>query len=123
VAEVKALACERQRASGRPLARWTCPELARQAAASGIASVSASTVGRWLAEDAIKSWQHRSWIFPTTHTSPSSAAVPSTPASGNGKAGRWARTSTSSAPMRSLASRPAPVPASRCPHEAVSRCE
>jgi hypothetical protein len=64
VAEVKALACERQRASGRPLARWTCPELARQAAASGIASVSASTVGRWLAEDAIKSWQHRSWIFP-----------------------------------------------------------
>ena len=29
-----------------------------------VASVSASTVRRWLAEDAIKPWQHRSWIFP-----------------------------------------------------------
>ncbi len=25
----------------------------------------ASTVARWLAEDALKPWQHRSWIFPT----------------------------------------------------------
>jgi transposase len=65
VAEVKALACEPPAGSGKPLARWTCPELARQAAAAGIlASVSASTVRRWLASDAIKPWQHRSWIFP-----------------------------------------------------------
>ena len=65
VAEVKALACEPPAGSGKPLARWTCPELAREAAASGIvASVSASTVRRWLADDAIKPWQHRSWIFP-----------------------------------------------------------
>ena len=26
--------------------------------------MSALTIGRWLAEDAIKPWQHRSWIFP-----------------------------------------------------------
>ena len=65
MAEVKALACEPPAGSGKPLARWTCPELARQAAAAGIvASVSASTVRRWLADDAIKPWQHRSWIFP-----------------------------------------------------------
>jgi transposase len=65
VAEVKALACEPPAGSGKPLARWTCPELARQAAAAGIvASVSASTVRRWLASDAIKPWQHQSWIFP-----------------------------------------------------------
>jgi transposase len=65
VAEVKALACEPPAASGKPLARWTCPELARQAAAAGIVtSVSASTVRRWLASDAIKPWQHQSWIFP-----------------------------------------------------------
>jgi hypothetical protein len=65
VAEVKALACEPPAGSGKPLARWTCPELAREAAASGIvASVSASTVRRWLADDAIKPWQHRSRIFP-----------------------------------------------------------
>jgi transposase len=65
VAEVKALACELPAASGRPLARWTCPELAREAAASGIVTaVSASTVRRWLADDALKPWQHQSWIFP-----------------------------------------------------------
>jgi transposase-like protein len=33
VAEVKAVACEMPAASGTPLARWTCPELARKAAA------------------------------------------------------------------------------------------
>ena len=65
VAEVKALACELPAASGTPLARWTCPELARHAAASGITTAaSASTVRRWLADDALKPWQHRSWIFP-----------------------------------------------------------
>ena len=65
VAEVKALACELPAAGGTPLARWTCPELARHATASGIvAAVSASTVRRWLADDALKPWQHRSWIFP-----------------------------------------------------------
>ncbi len=30
----------------------------------GVSDASASTIGRWLAEDAIKPWQHRSWIFP-----------------------------------------------------------
>ncbi|MCW2929306.1 MAG: putative transposase [Actinomycetia bacterium] len=52
MAEVKALACEPPAGSRKPLARWTCPELAREAAAAGIvASVSASTVRRWLASD------------------------------------------------------------------------
>ena len=52
-------------ARGAPLARWSCPELARQAAAAGIAPApSPSTVRRWLADDALKPWQHRSWIFP-----------------------------------------------------------
>ncbi len=27
-------------------------------------AISATTVGRWLDQDAIKPWQHRSWIFP-----------------------------------------------------------
>jgi hypothetical protein len=30
----------------------------------GVSAASASTIGRWLAEDAIKPWQYRSWIFP-----------------------------------------------------------
>ncbi|MEG8184699.1 IS630 family transposase [Nocardia terpenica] len=65
VAEVKALACELPAWSGLPLARWSCPELARAAVARGVTErVSAATVRRWLADDAIKPWQHRSWIFP-----------------------------------------------------------
>jgi transposase len=64
-AEVKALACELPITAGTPLARWSCPELAREAAARGITpAISASTIRRWLAEDALKPWQHRSWIFP-----------------------------------------------------------
>ena len=63
VAQVKALACELPAASGTPLAKWSCP--ARETAARGItASVSARTMRRWLAQDVLKPWRHRSWIFP-----------------------------------------------------------
>jgi hypothetical protein len=62
---VKALACELPADTGLPLAKWSCPDLAAEATRRGVvASVSASTVRRWLAADAIKPWQHRSWIFP-----------------------------------------------------------
>ncbi|MFF4602556.1 IS630 family transposase [Streptomyces sp. NPDC001339] len=65
-AEVKALACRLPAETGVPVSRWSSPELAREAAQRGIATfVSASTVRRWLAQDAIKPWQHRSWIFIT----------------------------------------------------------
>jgi transposase len=65
VAEVKALACELPADTGTPLAKWSCPDLAAEAVNRGIvASMSASTVRRWLAGDALKPWQHRSWIFP-----------------------------------------------------------
>jgi hypothetical protein len=30
----------------------------------GVSEASASTIGRWLASDAIRPWQQRSWIFP-----------------------------------------------------------
>ncbi|MFD8686024.1 helix-turn-helix domain-containing protein [Streptomyces sp. NPDC059651] len=64
VAEVKALACQLPAESGTPLARWSCPELAREVVARAIAgSICASTVRRWLKQDAIKPWQYRSWIF------------------------------------------------------------
>jgi transposase len=65
VAEVKAMACEPPAARQVPLSRWSSAELAAQAVTEGLTvSVSASTVRRWLADDAIKPWQHRSWIFP-----------------------------------------------------------
>ena len=64
VAQVKALACQPPEASDAPLSRWSCPELARQAVADGICrTVSAASIARWLAEDAIKPWQYQSWIF------------------------------------------------------------
>ncbi|MFF7888555.1 helix-turn-helix domain-containing protein [Streptomyces sp. NPDC020794] len=62
-AQVKALACQLPAETGVPSARWSCPEPAREAMQRGIAPfVSASTVRRWLANDALKPWQHRSWI-------------------------------------------------------------
>ena len=65
VAEVKAMACAPPSEREVPLSRWSSAELAAQARAEGlVASVSASTVRRWLAADAIKPWQFRSWIFP-----------------------------------------------------------
>ncbi len=64
VAEVKALACQLPAETGVPLSRWSCPDLAREAVTAGIAeTISASTVRRWLAADAIKPWQYQSWIF------------------------------------------------------------
>ncbi|MGW3967687.1 IS630 family transposase [Amycolatopsis sp. NPDC005003] len=65
VAQVKALACQLPVAAGVALSRWSCPELAREVVAQGIAeAMSAATVWRWLAQEAIKPWQYRSWLFP-----------------------------------------------------------
>jgi hypothetical protein len=59
------MACEPPAQRDVPLSRWSSAELAAQAVAEDlVVSVSASTVRRWLAEDAIKPWQYRSWIFP-----------------------------------------------------------
>ncbi|WP_328436167.1 helix-turn-helix domain-containing protein [Streptomyces sp. NBC_00425] len=64
VAEVKALACQLPAETVTPLSRWSCPELAREVVARGIArSISTSTVRRWVKQDALKPWQHQSWIF------------------------------------------------------------
>lgn len=65
VAQVKALACQLPADVEAPLARWSCPELAREAVAQDVVeAISASTVRRWLTADAIKPWQFRSWLFP-----------------------------------------------------------
>lgn len=63
VVTVKALACEPPTCG--PLARWSTRELAAAAQRSGlVASISGSTIWRWLDDDAIRPWFHRSWIFP-----------------------------------------------------------
>jgi hypothetical protein len=65
IVQVKALACELPRRTGVPLSRWSRQELAAEVISSGlVATISGSTVWRWLDADAIRPWYHRSWIFP-----------------------------------------------------------
>jgi hypothetical protein len=64
VAQVKAVACELPRDQGVPLSRFGRSELHRFVIERAVSEASASTIGRWLAEDVIKPWQQRSWIFP-----------------------------------------------------------
>ena len=48
-----------------PLARWSRAELARYVQETGlVGTISGSTIWRWLSKDAIRPWQHRSWLFP-----------------------------------------------------------
>lgn len=62
---IKALACQLPREAGLPLARYSCGELAALAMRQGlVATISDTTVWRWLSADAIRPWQHRSWILP-----------------------------------------------------------
>jgi hypothetical protein len=65
IAEVKAIACALPRSQGVPLSRFSRAELHRLVVERSVCEASASTIARWLAEDALKPWQHRSWIFPT----------------------------------------------------------
>jgi hypothetical protein len=62
---VKAIACELPSTEGVPLSRFSRAELHRLIVERGVCAASASTIARWLAEDAIKPWRYRSWIFPT----------------------------------------------------------
>jgi transposase len=64
-AQVTAIACELLALRGAPLSRWSSGELACEAIEAGVVvDISASTVRRWLAADAIKPWQYRSWVAP-----------------------------------------------------------
>ena len=66
VAQVKAMACTPPDDSGVAAVAVVVPGAGRQAITGGIcASISPSTVRRWLSEDALKPWQYRSWIFIT----------------------------------------------------------
>jgi transposase len=65
-AAVVALACQLPAETGVPLSRWTGPELAAELTAQSLVSapVSASPVLRILAQNPVKPWRYRSWIFP-----------------------------------------------------------
>ena len=65
VVAIKALACELPHALGLPLSRFSIPEIRREVLVRGlVASIGDTTIWRWLTEDAIRPWNHRTWIFP-----------------------------------------------------------
>ena len=65
IAEIKALACQLPAERGIPLSRFSITEIVREVISAAIVpSVSDSSVWRWLHEDAIRPWFHRSWIYP-----------------------------------------------------------
>jgi hypothetical protein len=62
---VKAIACELPAQLGLPFSRLHVPDIRAEVIRRGLAaSISDTTIWRWLDEDAIKPWTHRSWIFP-----------------------------------------------------------
>ena len=65
VMQVKAIACELPAKYGLPFSRFSTTDIASHVKNSGIvATISDSTIWRWLHHDAIRPWQHRCWIFP-----------------------------------------------------------
>ena len=65
VIEIKSLACELPHTYDLPLSRFSMADLKAEAIRRGlVASIGETTIWRWLSEDAIRPWRHRSWIFP-----------------------------------------------------------
>jgi hypothetical protein len=66
---VKAIACELPSRLGLPLSRLNVPDIQAEVIRRGlVAQISGATIWRWLAEDAIRPWTFRSWIFPRDPT-------------------------------------------------------
>jgi DDE superfamily endonuclease len=63
VAAVKAVACELPIRYGLALSRFSRAELHRLVIELAVSDASASTIWRWLHDDALKPWQQRSWIY------------------------------------------------------------
>lgn len=65
IVEIKALACEIPSRLGLPFSQLSISDIACEAVDRGfVASISVTTVWRYLTTDAIKPWMHRSWLFP-----------------------------------------------------------
>jgi len=65
ITRIKALACQLPAERGIPLSRFSITEIVREVISEAIVpSVSDSSVWRWLHEDAIRPWFHRSWLYP-----------------------------------------------------------
>ncbi len=59
------MACALPALLGLPLSRLQVPDIRAEVLRRGIvAQISEATIWRWLSDDAIAPWRHRSWIFP-----------------------------------------------------------
>jgi len=64
-AQVKAIACELPYRLGLPLSRLSSADIQHEVVKQGLVPpISRTTVWRWLDADALRPWQHQSWIFP-----------------------------------------------------------
>ena len=107
VAAVKALACQPPEASGVLLSRWSCPDLAAQVVADGIAgSVSTSTVRRWLAEERSNPGSTSPGSSSPTRTLMSRSHGSWTRTTGPGTGNRCQQTTTSSSLTKRSRSKP-----------------
>lgn len=62
---IRALACELPAELHLPLSRLSMAEIRNETIRRGlVASIGKTTLWRWLSEDAIRPWYHRTWIFP-----------------------------------------------------------
>jgi hypothetical protein len=65
VVKIKAFACELPSELDLPLSRLSMSDIRGEVIRRGlVASIGKATIWRWLSEDAIRPWYHRSWIFP-----------------------------------------------------------
>ena len=60
---MKAVACELPVRYGLPLSRFSRTELHRLVIELSVCEASASTIWRWLHDDALKPWQQRCWLY------------------------------------------------------------
>ena len=74
----EAIACELPARLGLPFFPLRVPDIQAEVVSRGlVAPISGMTIWRWLNEDAIKPWTHRSWIFPgDPDFEPKAARVP-----------------------------------------------
>jgi hypothetical protein len=65
VVAIKAFACELPAELDVPLSRLSMADIREETIRRGlVASIGKTTLWRWLSEDAIRPWYHRTWIFP-----------------------------------------------------------
>lgn len=101
IVKIKALACELPATRNLPLSRWSVADVAQQARQSGlVATISDSTVWRWLSEDVIRPGNIAAGSFRVIRTSMSKLDTLSTSTNGYGRADASKTTNSSSLRMR-----------------------